>query len=381
VNNSDNKVLRLNNFEDFGPSRLRLLKHIENNCLEYLINSGYSNVDPPILESADLFLKKSLGSTSSSTYTFMDLENQLVSMRPDFTASVIRLIFDSLKKKDFMSKVCYSGPVFRYEPATSKSMQIYQVGAEFLGQKGNKSDLELLSNSIKCLDLSGVKNYKIDLGNVGIVREFILEKGFRNSIAELILNNLGNFYDKDWEKNLIFRAKQLNLIRHNNKENDSLSYEDILKDYEDRLSLNLGMRTQKDVIDRFAGKVASQVTMEEIKECIDLVKKIMNMTIEEFLDNKNGIKLDSKSCQEFRILLKNVQNILGEKRSLSLNFTLTRNLAYYNGIVFDVKSDDDIVLGGGGRYDDLPSRLGYDFDQGCLGFAINLTKTTQVIGY
>ena len=381
MNNSDNKVLRLNNFEDFGPSRLRLLKHIENNCLEYLINSGYSNVDPPILESADLFLKKSLGSTSSSTYTFMDLENQLVSMRPDFTASVIRLIFDSLKKKDFMSKVCYSGPVFRYEPATSKSMQIYQVGAEFLGQKGNKSDLELLSNSIKCLDLSGVKNYKIDLGNVGIVREFILEKGFRNSIAELILNNLGNFYDKDWEKNLIFRAKQLNLIRHNNKENDSLSYEDILKDYEDRLSLNLGMRTQKDVIDRFAGKVASQVTMEEIKECIDLVKKIMNMTIEEFLDNKNGIKLDSKSCQEFRILLKNVQNILGEKRSLSLNFTLTRNLAYYNGIVFDVKSDDDIVLGGGGRYDDLPSRLGYDFDQGCLGFAINLTKTTQVIGY
>ena len=124
MNNSDNKVLRLNNFEDFGPSRLKLLKYIENNCLEYLINSGYSNVDPPILESADLFFKKSLGSTSSSTYTFMDLENQLVSMRPDFTASVIRLIFDNSQKKESMNKVCYSGPVFRYEPATSKSMQI-----------------------------------------------------------------------------------------------------------------------------------------------------------------------------------------------------------------------------------------------------------------
>jgi histidyl-tRNA synthetase len=381
VNNSDNKVLRLNNFEDFGPSRLRLLKHIENNCLKYLINAGYSNVDPPILESADLFLKKSLGNTSSSTYTFMDLENQLVSMRPDFTASVIRLIFDNFKKRDFMSKVCYSGPVFRYEPAISKSMQIYQVGAEFLGQKGSKSDLELLSNSIKCLDLSGVKNYKIDLGNVGIVREFIFEKGFGNSIAELILNNLENFNDKDWEENLIFKANQLNLIRSNKKENNSLSHEDILNDYEDRLSLNLGMRTQKDIINRFAGKVASQVTMEEIKECINLVKKIMNMTTEEFLNNKKGIKLDSKNCQEFRILLENVQNILGAKRSLSLNFTLTRNLAYYNGIVFDVKSNEGIILGGGGRYDDLPSRLGYDFEEGCLGFAINLTKTTQAIGY
>ena len=381
MNNSDNKVLRLNNFEDFGPSRLKLLKYIENNCLEYLINSGYSNVDPPILESADLFFKKSLGSTSSSTYTFMDLENQLVSMRPDFTASVIRLIFDNSQKKESMNKVCYSGPVFRYEPATSKSMQIYQVGAEFLGQKGNDSDLELLSNSIKCLDLSGVKNYKIDLGNVGIVREFILEKGYGNSIAELILNNLGNFNKKNWEKNLIYKANQLNLIKlSNNNENDSLSYENILNDYKDRLSLNLGMRTQKDIINRFAGKVASQVTMEEIKECIDLVKKIMSMNIEEFLNN-NGNYLNTKSCNEFRILLKNIQDILGEKRSLSLNFSLTRNLAYYNGIVFDVKSNEGIILGGGGRYDDLPSRLGYDFDKGCLGFAINLTKTTEVLGY
>ena len=381
MDNSDNKVLRLNNFEDFGPSRLRLLKYIENGCLEYLISAGYSNVDPPILESADLFLKKSLGSTSSSTYTFMDSENQLVSMRPDFTASVIRLIFDNYRKGNFISKVCYSGPVFRYEPAISNSVQIYQVGAEFLGQKGNKSDLELLSNSIKCLDLAGIKNYKIDLGHVGIVRELILEKGFGNSIAELVLNNLQNFNEKEWEENLVFKAKQLNLIKPNNQENDSLMPEDILRRYKDRLSSDLGMRNQEDIINRFVGKVASQVTIEEMNECINLVKKIMNMSIKEFLNNDNDIKFNSNNCQDFRILLGNLQNILGEERALTLNFTLTRNLAYYNGIVFDIKSDKDIILGGGGRYDDLPSRLGYDFDQGCLGFAINLTKTTEVIGY
>ena len=68
MDNSDNKVLRLNNFEDFGPSRLRLLKYIENGCLEYLISAGYSNVDPPILESADLFLKKSSDSINEIIY-------------------------------------------------------------------------------------------------------------------------------------------------------------------------------------------------------------------------------------------------------------------------------------------------------------------------
>ena len=40
--------------------------------------------------------------------------------------------------------------------------------------------------------MAGIKNYKIDLGHVGIVRELILEKGFGNSIAELVLNNLQN---------------------------------------------------------------------------------------------------------------------------------------------------------------------------------------------
>ena len=76
MNNSDNKVLRLNNFEDFGPSRLKLLKYIENNCLEYLINSGYSNVDPPILESADLFFKnhKKFNEYINNSNSFRHLE-------------------------------------------------------------------------------------------------------------------------------------------------------------------------------------------------------------------------------------------------------------------------------------------------------------------
>ena len=57
----------------------------------------------------------------------------------------------------------------------------------------------------------------------------------------------------------------------------------------------------------------------------------MNMSIKEFLNNDNDIKFNSNNCQDFRILLGNLQNILGEERALTLNFTLTRNLAYYNG--------------------------------------------------
>jgi histidyl-tRNA synthetase len=60
---------------------------------------------------------------------------------------------------------------------------------------------------------------------------------------------------------------------------------------------------------------------------------------------------------------------------------MTRNLAYYTGIVFNIKTNNDLyVLGGGGRYDDLPNRLGYEYQNGCSGFALNLSRITEIIG-
>ena len=56
-----------------------------------------------------------------------------------------------------------------------------------------------------------------------------------------------------------------------------------------------------------------------------------------------------------------------------LDFGLVRGLAYYNGIIFDVKHPQcDGSLGGGGRYDGLSRALGSAQPVPSLGFAYNL---------
>ena len=81
----DNKIKILKNFKDTDPSDLKLRREIEINSLNYLIGSNYINLDTPVIESADLFFRKSLGSTSGNTYTFIDPLNQQVSLRPDLS--------------------------------------------------------------------------------------------------------------------------------------------------------------------------------------------------------------------------------------------------------------------------------------------------------
>ena len=89
----NNKIKILKNFRDTDSSTLKLRREMEITSLNYLVDSGYINLDTPVIESADLFFRKSLGSTSGNTYTFIDPLNQQVSLRPDFTASVMRHVF------------------------------------------------------------------------------------------------------------------------------------------------------------------------------------------------------------------------------------------------------------------------------------------------
>ena len=67
--------------------------------------------------------------------------------------------------------------------------------------------------------------------------------------------------------------------------------------------------------------------------------------------------------------------------NLELDFGLARGLAYYNGIIFEVRhSSFSGPLGGGGRYDDLARALGSKETVPALGFAFNLEALLLIPG-
>ena len=376
-NINNNRVDKLFNFIDLGPEKSSLLRLLEERCLEKLKSFSYNLIDPPILESSDLFFRKSLGSTSSSTYTFTDFSNQQVSLRPDFTASAIRLIFSEevIAEYGMLNKVCYSGPVFRHTVEANEPMQIYQVGAEYLGEKGVESDAEILKQAISCLDLSGIKKYKLALGHVGILRKFLESTVQSQPIIDLIMSNLDILTAKSKQK-FLSKATMLNLIRNKKSKNSTSD----LSIYNNKISGDTGLRSKDDILKRLNSKIDNQVHINDLHDCISSVEKILKLNLKDMLSGKLQ-NLVNFELDDLVIVIENLLSKGIDSSNIKLNFSLTRNLAYYSGIVFNIKTDDDLyVLGGGGRYDDLPKRLGYAYENGCSGFALNLSRITEIIG-
>ena len=111
----------------------------------HLSEQGYSLVDTPLLEETELFVRKSGGELSGSLYTFTDPGGHSVSLRPEFTSSVIRRFIESRAELKLPIRLQYSGPVFRYISSDGDGRrQFTQVGAEVIGDGGVDVDSEII---------------------------------------------------------------------------------------------------------------------------------------------------------------------------------------------------------------------------------------------
>ena len=99
-----------------------------------LNSSGYVSVDFPLMESTELFVRKSGGDISGRLYSFTDPGGNKVSLRPEFTSSVIRSHIDQNIDASSVRRVQYSGPVFRYSGQGSRDglRQFTQQGCEVI---------------------------------------------------------------------------------------------------------------------------------------------------------------------------------------------------------------------------------------------------------
>ena len=75
---------------------------------------GYQTLELPILGPAELFLRKSGGELASQMYSFADAGGSQVSLRPEFTAPIMRHYLDGAGQQSLPARWQYAGPVFRY---------------------------------------------------------------------------------------------------------------------------------------------------------------------------------------------------------------------------------------------------------------------------
>lgn len=127
----------------------------------------------PVIEKSELFLR-SVGESSDivrkEMYDFLDKGGRSITLRPEFTAGIIRSIVNAklYATQDLPIKAFYVGPVFRYDrPQQGRYRQFNQFGVELVGTSSYLNDVEIISFGYTCLNLLGLKNISLKINTLG----------------------------------------------------------------------------------------------------------------------------------------------------------------------------------------------------------------------
>jgi len=144
------KVRSIRGFHDILPEDIGRWHFIETHAKRSLELFGYQEIRIPVLEFTEIFAR-SIGTATDivekEMYTFTDRDGSSLTLRPEGTAGVVRsYIENSMHTKSLVSKLYYSGMMFRHErPQKGRYRGFYQIGAELFGSDAPESDAELIA--------------------------------------------------------------------------------------------------------------------------------------------------------------------------------------------------------------------------------------------
>ncbi len=286
---------------DFYPEDMYIQNYIFNKMRSAVEKFGYQEYGSTILEETALYKAKSGEEiVNEQTYSFTDRGGRDVTIRPEMTPTVARMIARKRTELAFPIRL-YSIPnLFRYEnPQKGRLREHWQLNVDMFGADNIDADAEILSTASTIMkELGATKDmYKIKISNRRLIN-YLFEEYFK--LTEEQSYKLAKLIDK---------KKKITEEEFNNK--------------------------------------LKEITQNKAKEIL----KILN--IKKIEDFPAEIK-KHKSVEEIEILLEKLKEL--EISNYEFDITLMRGFDYYTGIIFelfDTNKENPRSLFGGGRYDDL----------------------------
>lgn len=137
-----------------------------------LQKNNYQLIVFPTFENAELFTS-SLGSTTDiihkEMFVFPDRKGRLMALRPEGTASTVRLVCENkLIQEGYPLKFYYWANFFRYErPQKGRHREFWQLGVELVNAQGIFADYQLLKLVADIFYDLGIKNFSFSLNYLG----------------------------------------------------------------------------------------------------------------------------------------------------------------------------------------------------------------------
>lgn len=167
------KLQAVKGTNDRLPEDQGVWNFIEQAAARVLESAGAGRLDTPIFEYAEIF-ERSVGDSADlvvqkEMYTFTDRGERRLTLRPEFTAGVMRSFSQhGMHTLPSPVKLWSIGPIFRAENVQrGRYRQFHQINYECLGSTEPVTDAEAISLSSGLLTALGLEHYVIKLGSVG----------------------------------------------------------------------------------------------------------------------------------------------------------------------------------------------------------------------
>lgn len=300
----------LRGMRDFLPEDAEKLRYVEMVARDLAKLYGYEEVVTPVVEHYDLLAAKSGEEIRERMYAFRDMGGRMVALRPEFTASIARLVATKMRHEPKPLKLFSAGSLYRYdEPQYGRFREFWQANYELVGSGKPEADAETLMLTHDLMERLGFHTYWFKVGHVGILRGILAQE----EIAEERQSRIMQLLDKKRWNEALTASKELGASQSC------------------RTTLKKLLETQ--------GKNVSQV-LKKAKRCVKdydgAVSAVENLGEILELTGESGVKFETLIDAGF-----------------------ARGLEYYTGMIFESYVPGvEIALAGGGRYDKLIELFG-----------------------
>ncbi len=397
---STETVSRLQGMTDLSEESWRSKQELQERLRQLLGEYGYRLLETPVLESTELFLRKSGGELASQLYSFIDSGSNAVSLRPEFTSPIMRHYLENASGIDLPARWQYCGPVFRYDSSHPEaSGQFTQVGGELIGSSDVTADVELLKLAVAVPTKLGLDGWSLRLADLDILNRLLDSVGVSDRARSFIIQSMPLLREgRTAVPKFLEEGRHLHVVGGNGSNNggsgdsEDAALRQAVKGLDDDQARSvllgllqwnsadqLGQRTPEEVVGRLLHKIRGTDSEDKLRQGLELASDLaaINGQPPQALDAVKKVLASAGSDQSAADRLTEVIGLMsngGESKGrLVLDFGLVRGLAYYNGVIFEVSHPGwPGALGGGGRYDTLSRALGSENAVPALGFAYNL---------
>ena len=291
---------------DFYPPQLRLRNWLFSSWRKSAQQAGFEEYDACVLEHEALYIRKAGDEISQQLYNFEDKSARRLSLRPEMTPSLARMILQKQKSLSYPVRWFSIPQCFRYERMTrGRKREHYQWNLDIIGEPTILAEVEIISTLIRSLK-------ELGLGSQDF-RIFINDRRILNAMLEQLK------VPQDQQNSVLV----------------VLDKRDKLPVYTLRSELaNQGLS------DNQASQLIQFLELPDFK------------AVAERLENQDVLN-------ELKNILDQFQK-MGLRTYLQFDISIVRGLSYYTGTVFEVNTPtkSSRAISGGGRYDSLLSAFG-----------------------